>query len=176
LASSTISFDQLAEQCQGEGLNPANAIRIAAELARSFGVHDDEVAIFQLESNQLKFIYPAKLANVGMIPLSHSSSVAARTANTRRAEIINNFAQQRHASVFEAVPIDSKTRGEHKPERSAMVIQKMMSVPVVGSTEVLGVIQLSRKGASQKSSGADFYPADLQKLVSAAAMLAKCFK
>jgi hypothetical protein len=74
------------------------------------------------------------------------------------------------------VPIDSKTRGEHKPERSAMVIQKMMSVPVVGSDGVLGVIQLSRKGASPKSSGADFQPSDLQRLLAAAAMLAKCFK
>lgn len=176
MASSTISFDQLAEQCQGEGLNAANAIRIAAELARSFGIHDDEVAIFQIESNQLKFMYPAKLASVGMIPLNHSSSVAARTANTRRAEIINNFAQHRHASVFEAVPIDSKTRGERKPERSAMVIQKMMSVPVVGPGGVLGVIQLSRKGDSPRSAGPDFQPPDLQKLVGAAAMLAKCFK
>jgi hypothetical protein len=134
------------------------------------------VAIFQIESNQLKFIYPAKLANVGMIPLNHSSSVAARTANTRRAEIINNFAQHRHASVFEAVPIDSKTRGEQKPERSAMVIQKVMSVPVVGPAGVLGVIQLSRKGASAKGAGPDFQPTDLQRLVGAAAMLAKCFK
>ena len=176
MASSTVSFDQLAEQCQEEGLNATNVLRIATDLARSFGVHDDEVAILQIETNQLKFLHPAKLANVGMIPLSHSSSVAARTANTRRAEVINNFAQQRHASVFEAVPIDSKTRGENKPERNAMVIQKMMSVPVAGPAGVLGVIQLSRKGSSPKTAGPDFQQSDLQRLVAAAALLAKCFK
>jgi hypothetical protein len=82
----------------------------------------------------------------------------------------------RHASVFESVPVDSKSRGAHKPDKSAMVIQKMMSVPVVSPSGVVGVIQISRKGITQKSAGADFQPGDLQRLASAANALAKCFK
>jgi hypothetical protein len=109
-----------------------------------------------------------------MIPLN-SNAVAARTANTKRPEIINNFSQMRPASVFESIPVDSKTR-TRKPERGAMVIQKMMTVPAAGPGGVVGVIQLSRKGATQLSAGPDFQPGDLHKLLAAANVLAKCFK
>lgn len=179
MASPTLPLNQLAEECQAAGLTKENAARIAGELSRSFGVHDDEVAIFKLENAQLRFMYPPSLSNVGMIPLNHSSSVAARTANTKRPEAINNFPQMRHASVFEAVPVDSRTRSQQpdqKPQKIAMVIQKMMSVPVIGPSGVLGVIQLSRKGSSPQAAGADFQSTDLQRLFAAANVLAKCFK
>jgi hypothetical protein len=166
---------KLADLCQTEGMNQANGAKVAAELAKTFAVHDDEVAIFQLEKGQLKFVYPTRLSNVGMIPLNHSSSVASRTANTKRPEIVNNFAQTRHASVFEAVPLESKTRTQ-KPEPGGSLIQKMMSVPVMTVAGVVGVIQVSRKGATPQAAGPDFQPADLQKLVMAAGALAKCFK
>jgi hypothetical protein len=179
LASSALPFNQIAEQCQAAGLTPENAAKIAVELSRSFGVHDDEVAIFKLEQSHLKFVYPPSLTNVGMIPLNHSSSVAARTANSKRPEIINNLPQMRHASVFESVPVDSTTRSkkpDQKPEKVAMAIQKMMSIPVVGAAGVVGVIQISRKGRSPHAAGADFQPPDLQRLIAAANALAKCFK
>jgi hypothetical protein len=136
------------------------------------------VAIFKLEQSQLRFMYPPSLSKVGVIPLNHTSSVAARTANTKRPEALNNFAQMRHASVFESVPVDSKTRSkpDQKPEKIAMAIQKMMSVPVVGPSGVLGVIQVSRKGTSPHAAGPDFQQMDLQRLVAAANALAKCFK
>jgi hypothetical protein len=175
LASSTLPFSQLADQCQATGLTPENIARIAGELSRSFGVHDDEVAILKLEQNQLRFIYPPQLSNVGMIPLSHSHSLAARTANTKRPEVVNNFAQMRHAIVFESVPVESKTR-TGKSERNAMVVQKVMSVPVIGPAGVVGVIQISRKGSTPKASGADFYPSELSRLTAAAPALAKCFR
>lgn len=177
MASSALPFAQLADQCQSEGLSPENAAKIAHELSRSFGVHDDEVALFKLERGQLRFIYPPSLTNVGMIPLSHATSLAARTANTKRPEIINNFSQTRHAGIFESVPVDSKTRsGGTKSEKVAIVIQKMMSVPVTGPAGVVGVIQISRKGTSPKAAGPDFHPRDLERLLSAAGALAKCFK
>ena len=177
MTSSASSLNQLAEQCQTDGLSTQNAAKIAHELSQIFGVHDDEVAIFKLQQAQLRFIYPPSLSNVGAIPLSHANSVAARTANTKRPEILNNFAQMRHANVFEAVPVDSKTRtGGQKVEKVALTIQKVISVPVVGPAGVLGVIQISRKGASPKAAGPDFQPADLQKLVHGAGVLAKCFK
>ena len=175
MASSTLPFSQLADQCQATGLTPENTAKIAKELSRSFGVHDDEVAILKLEKNQLKFIYPPQLSSVGMIPLSHSHSLAARTASTKRPEAINNFPQVRHASVFESVPVESKTRAPGKSERNAMVIQKVMSVPVIGSAGVVGVIQISRKGSTSKAAGADFYPSELSRLAAAVSALAKCF-
>jgi len=174
LASSALPLNQLAEQCEAAGLTPENVSKIAAELSRTFGVHDDEVALFKIEQAQLRFMHPTKLSAVGMIPLT-STSVSARTANSKRPEIINNFSQTRHSTVFESIPIDSKTRTK-KPEKNAMVIQKMMTVPVIGPGGVVGVIQLSRKGATQQSAGPDFQPIDLQKLLAAANALAKCFK
>jgi hypothetical protein len=166
LSSPTLPFNQLAEQCQTAGWTAENVARIAAESSRSFRVHDDEVAIF--------FLYPANLSPVGMLPLN-GSSIAGRTATSKRPEIINNLPRMRHASIFEAVPLDSKTR-PRKPDKNATVIQKMMSVPVVGPAGVLGVVQIRRKGSTQQSSGPDFQPADLQRLIAAANVLAKCFK
>ncbi len=177
MASSTLPFAQLADQCQAEGLSSGNAARIAHELSRSFGVHDDEVALFKLEKGHLRFVYPPSLSNVGAIPLSHATSLAARTANTKRPEIMNNFSQTRHASIFESVPVDSKTRsGGTKSEKVAIIIQKVMSAPVMGESGVVGVIQISRKGTNPKAAGPDFQPSDLQRLLSAAGALAKCFK
>jgi len=175
LASSTLPFSQLADQCQATGLTPENTAKIAGEFSRCFGVHDDEVAILKLERNQLRFVYPPQLSNVGMIPLNHGHSLAAKTANTKRPEAINNFAQMRHASVFESVPVESKTR-TGKPERNAMVVQKVMSAPVIGPAGVVGVIQLSRKGSTPKAAGADFFASELSRLAAAASALAKCFK
>ena len=175
MAASTLPFNQQNDQCQASGLTTENTAKIAGQLSRSFGVHDDEVAILKLEQNQLKFIYPLQLENVGMIPLSHGHSLAARTDNTKRPEIINNFAQMQHASVFESVPVESKTR-TGKSERNAMPVQKVMSAPVIAVAGVVGVIQISRKGSTPKAAGADFFPSELSRLSAAASALAKCFK
>ena len=181
MATPVMAFAQLASEIEKEGLNHKNGERIAGELAKAFGVKDDEVAILRLDKSTLSFVYPAKLSAVGSIPVNTSTSLAARTANTKRAEILNNFAQSKHASVFEAVELGAakpKVPGQHaNPDDKLMhVIQKMMSVPVMGTAGVAGVIQISRKGKTAPDAGADFTPPDLQKLVTIAASLAKCFK
>ncbi len=178
MAASVLAFTQLANDCEKEGLTPKNGEKIGAEMSKSFGVNADEVGILRVDKQSLVFVYPTKLHNVGTIPLNTASSVAARTATTKRAEIINNFAQAKHASVFEAVELGSRPKpapGE-KVDKHSHVIQKLMSVPVLGPAGVLGVIQVCRKGYSAPASGADFTPADLQKLVTAASALTKCFK
>jgi len=180
MATPVIAFAQLANEIEKDGLNPKNGERVAAEIAKAFGVKEDEVGILRLEKQMLSFVFPARLATVGSIPVNTSTSVAARTANTKRAEIINNFAQSKHASVFEAVELAGKPKiaGQHPhpEEKLAHVIQKLMSVPVMGPAGVVGVIEVSRKGKSAPEAGADFSPPDLQKLVTIAASLAKCFK
>ena len=177
MATPVLAIAQLANECEADGLTPKNAERIGAELAKLFSVQTSEVGILRLEKQNLVFAYPVKLHNVGTIPLNTTGSVAARTATSRRAEVINNFAQTKHTSVFEAVSLESKpkTFGE-KTDHSLTQIQKLMSAPVVGPSSVLGVIQISRKGASAPVAGADFSAPDLQKLVAVAAALAKCFK
>jgi hypothetical protein len=174
--ASAVPLHQLASDCVNDGLTSENCLKIVAEVAKNLGVFDDEVAILRVVNKAyLTFVYPEKLAQVGIIPLNNSSAVAARTVLTRRAEVLNNFAQIKHASIFEAVPVASKTRGAD-PTKSGNVIQKLMTVPVSNASGVLGVIQVSRKGMSPQAAGRDFTASDLQKLISMAAVLAKCFK
>jgi hypothetical protein len=177
MATAALPFAQIANDCEAEGLSPRNAERIGRELAKVFNVRDDEVGILRIQKQNLVFCYPSKLHNVGSIPLNTSTSVAVRTANSRRAEVINNFAQIKHTSIFEAVQLSGS--GEQLSptgDKHVHVIQKLMSAPVVSATGTLGVIQVSRKGSAAPSSGPDFTPADLQKLVAAASSLAKCFR
>lgn len=178
MATPVLAFATIANECEAEGLSPKNGERIGQELAKIFSVHPEEVAILRVAGQNLSFVYPARLSYVGSIPLNTANSVAARSANTKRAEVINNFAQTKHASVFEAVDLGDKPKvpAGAKMEKHMHVIQKLMSVPVVGATGVVGVIQVSRKGESAPAAGPDFAPADLQKLVGIAGALAKCFK
>ncbi|MBZ5628340.1 MAG: hypothetical protein LAO06_05680 [Acidobacteriia bacterium] len=177
MATPALSFAQLASQCESEGLSPNNAEKIGHELAKTFGVKQDEVGILRIEDRNLVFCYPVRLHNVGTIPLNTSTSVAVRTANSRRAEVINNFAQVKHTTVFEAVELSEQAAaGGERSDHHVHVIQKLMSAPVVGQSGTLGVIQVSRKGTAAPSSGPDFTPADLQKLVACATALLKCFK
>jgi len=134
--------------------------RICAELARLFGVRCTEVGILRLEGELLKFLYPAELRSAGCIPIS-SSATAARTAVTKRAELYNNFAHVPHRTVFESVKLKDP---ELKIDEYAK-IQKLMSAPILGGQdEVLGVIQVSRKGGSPGAAGLDFTGQDLQEL------------
>ncbi len=175
-----IAFKQLADELQKEGLTPKNAARAAAEIAKTLNVRDHEVGILRFEKQVLQFIYPLKLATAGVIPVNTSIAVAARVATSKKPEIINNLAQTKHASVFESIAFDGKAKviGQQvDPEiKLAGVIQKMVTVPVLGPAGVVGVIQVSRKGKTAPEAGADFTPADLQKLVTIAASLARCFK
>lgn len=177
MATPVLAFSQLATECEKEGLSHKNAERIAMELAKQFSVNPDEVGILRLEKQNLIFVYPNKLGTVGSIPLNTSGAVAARTANTKRAEVINSFAQTKHISVFEAVELSGKPKPVGAPaDKSAHVIQKLISAPVVGPEGTLGVVEICRKGTSGPSAGPDFTPMDLQKLVAACGALVKCFK
>ncbi len=180
MSTPAITFKQLADELQKEGLTPKNAIRAAGEIAKTLNVKDHEVGILRLEKQMLHFIHPAKLATVGAIPVNTSIAVAARVVTTKKPEIINNLAQTKHASVFEAVELQKKPKvvGQQADpeEKLSHVIQKMMSVPIVGPAGIVGVIEVSRKGKSAPEAGPDFTASDLQKLMTIAASLARCFK
>ncbi len=97
---------------------------VIGRVAKLFGVKEDEVAIMELapSGRTLRFVMPEKLRQVGSIPLSSNTALAARTARERRSDIINNFSAARHASVFEGVPL-----GRNPDE----AIQKIMSAPIL---------------------------------------------
>lgn len=166
---------QIVAACAAEGLTPQNGEKIAAALAAEFKVHPDEIGVLRVEPDSMVFVHPAKLQNAGRIPLNSSSSMAVRTLNTRRPEIMNNFTRTKHTTFFEMVDIGAR-QGGPKMGREYQVIQKMMTAPVIAAEKVVGVIQISRKGPTLIGAGPDFVSADLQKLVGLAAALAACFR
>lgn len=139
---------------------------IGERIAKHLGVKADEVAILGVSQRwrHLHFLVPQALKNVGFIPLTSNSALAARTARESRPEINNNFTTMRHASVFEGVRT-ATTSGE--------AIQKIMSAPILCDGKVVGVIQISRKGLNALDAGADFTADDLSKTLALCLPLGK---
>jgi GAF domain-containing protein len=149
----------------GEGVTPLD---VSMVLAKVFRVQYAEVALLKLEGGLLKFIFPEHLRTTGAIPIS-SKAIAAHTALSKKAEIFNNFARVKHASIFETIKpagIDDDMVAPPEP------IQKLMSVPILdGQSNVLGVLQISRKGLDPRFTQ-DFSREDLHDLELAAGVIA----
>jgi len=153
---------------EGEPLRISLAT-VAEKIARNLGVKNEEVAILAVSARwrHLHFLVPEALKNVGFIPLSSNSALAARTARDSRPEIENNFANARHAAVFEGVKIGNE---------AAEAIQKMISAPILLDGKVIGVIQVSRKGATPHSAGPDFTATDLGNILALCKPLGKLLR
>jgi transcriptional regulator with GAF, ATPase, and Fis domain len=149
---------------------PLAVERVIELIRKQFAVHSHEVAILVTMPDErfLRFVVPENLQSVGRIPLTSTGAVAARTVREKRAELINHFAVVPHSSVFEAVPIAEDARG--------VAIQKLMSVPIMLDKKVVGVIQVSRKGATAAEAGPDFVPQQLRELKTVADTLAPCIR
>ena len=153
----------------GAVLGPGvSAMDLCMVLAKIFRVQYTEVALLRLEGGLVRFIFPDHLRTSGAIPLS-SKAVAAHTALSKKAEIFNNFARVKHASIFETIKPDANESDEPAPPAP---IQKLMSVPIMDqASSVVGVIQISRKGLDSKYAQ-DFSREDLHDLELAAGLLA----
>ena len=160
-------MERIANALGTEGAGgPAVSLSVVAEkIAKNLGVKHDEVAILAVSNRwrHLHFLVPEALKNVGFVPLSSNSALAARTARESRPEIENNFAATRHATVFESVKVAD----------AAGAIQKMISAPILLEGKVIGVIQVSRKGANPHSAGPDFTAGDLGRILALCKPLGK---
>jgi hypothetical protein len=160
-------LEKLANSMNSGGEKSEASLASVAELiAKSFGVKPEEVAILGVSTRwkHLHFLVPESLKNVGFIPLSSNSALAARTVRDKRPEIMNKFADVRHASVFEGVK---------SPNITGEAIQKIVSAPILSGGKVIGVMQISRKGSSAKSAGPDFSNEDMGKVVALCTPLGK---
>jgi hypothetical protein len=139
---------------------------VAERISKALGVKPDEVAILavSLKWRHLHFLVPQALKSVGFIPLSSPSALAARTARENRVEVDNRFHETRHASVFEGVKNDTLT---------AEAIQKIVSAPIIVGDKVVGVLQISRKGATSTGAGPDFGQDDVTKITALCRPLGK---
>ena len=150
--------------------NPSSE-RACLKLAQILHVRRGEIALMRLEKGSLRFIYPVELRSAGVLPLS-GSAVAARTAATKTPLLSNSFMRVKHVSLFEAVKLSGS--GEEDRSMEQMPIQKIMSVPVAAAGgNVVGVVQVSRKGLDASVSGPDFTAEDLKTLEKAAEVLAR---
>ena len=139
---------------------------IAEKIAKIIGVRNEEIAILGVSTRwkHLHFLVPEALKNVGFIPLSSTSALAPKTVRESRPEIDNNFSAARHAVVFENI----KLSGE-----SLDPIQKIISAPILFDGKVVGVIQVSRKGATPAAAGPDFTAEQLGNLLALCKPLGK---
>jgi GAF domain-containing protein len=145
--------------------------RACAKVAQILHVRRNEIALMRVEKRSLRFIYPVELRSAGELPLT-GSAVAARTAATRISLLSNTFMRVKHVSLFEAVRLTAEEEEDKSMEQ--MPIQKIMSVPVVGAGgNVLGVVQVSRKGLDASLAGPDFSNDDLKFLEKGASILAR---
>ena len=160
MASSLLSeLERLASALESDESSIADVSlpALAEKIAKDLRVKADEVAILGVSNRwrHLHFLVPYALKNVGFIPLTSNSALAARTVRENKPEVNNNFTAMRHASVFEGVRATTTT-GES--------IQKIISAPIVNEGKVVGVMQVSRKGENAASAGPDFTVADLGKV------------
>ena len=141
--------------------------RLAAQISNGFKARKEEVAILRLSADAkvLSFIFPIKLSYIGAIPISTTHSLAAKTIREKRGEFVNNFANYKHPTVFEAVDLSD--------DEKAVPIQKIMSSPMIVDGKVVGVIQISRKARPGEPVGPDFTHADLAQLASVGSVLGK---
>ena len=161
-------LERLAQALESD-TTPSTEIPLAAmaeKIAKSLGVRADEVAILGVSTRwrHLHFLVPQALKNVGFIPLTSNSALAARTVRDSRPEINNNFSAVRHATVFEGVKA-ATTSGES--------IQKIISAPILCDSKVVGVMQVSRKGTTAMEAGADFTAEDMAKVLTLCRPLGK---
>jgi len=161
MSTSLVSeLERIASAVEADAANAADVslAAVAEKIAKELRVKMDEVAILGVSTRwrHLHFMVPAALKNVGFIPLTSKSALAARTARESRPEINNDFSAVRHATVFEGVKA-ATTSGES--------IQKIMSAPILNEEKVVGVIQISRKGDSPATAGPDFTSDDLGKVL-----------
>ena len=152
----------------GSVLGPGvSAMDLCMVLAKIFRVQYTEVALLRLEGGLLRFVFPEYLRTTGAIPLN-GKAVAAHTALGKKAEIFNNFARVKHASIFETI----KPGAEDQEQAPPAPIQKLMSVPIMDrDAVVVGVIQISRKALDSKFAQ-DFSREDLHDLELVAGLLA----
>ena len=147
-------LQRLADALESDGTAAEVSLPAVAEkIAKELGVKTDEVAILAVSNRwkHLHFLVPQVLKNVGFIPLTSNSALAARTARESRPEINNSFSAVRHASVFEGV----------KAATTRESIQKIISAPIFFEGKVVGVMQISRKGGNLASAGPDFTQEEL---------------
>jgi len=141
---------------------------VVATLMKTFCLKPDEIAVLILSEDRdmLRFAYPPELAAGGSnaFPVRFPS-VAGRVVASGESLLSNQVQQEPHLAFYERVPVQGV---------APTAIQKLLAVPLRGpASEVLGVLEISRRGQTPGEAGPDFGPEErqqLERLVAAAAL------
>ena len=133
-------------------------------LCSIYGVERNEVAVFALDPGKdaFRFLWPAEMRRSGSTPFSADRSLLAATARERQGKVNNSFASTPHLFVFESF-------GREK----AAPIQRIMSAPMLKGEELVGVIQVCRKGGDADAALKNFTEPELKALCTLANVVAK---
>jgi hypothetical protein len=129
---------------------------VASGAAAEFGRQLDEIGILIVGSDQkyLRFAAPRQLCDLGTIPTTKRDSIAVSVYTKKTGEANNNVPLAKRVAFFESVKVGVK----------AQPIMKMVTVPILSEGQVIGVAQVSKKGATLAAAGSDFNAADVQKI------------
>lgn len=133
-------------------------------ICRIFAVDKNEVAVFTYQGDQdsFSFVWPPDMRNCGSIPFTADRSLLAVTARERRGRINNSFASTPHLFVFESFG----------REKSAP-IQRIMSAPMLKDEQLMGVLQVCRKGLEASAALKSFTEPELKALCAIANVIAR---
>jgi GAF domain-containing protein len=134
---------------------------VALHLADFLEVTPGDVGIFTYDAarHRLVLVWPPGLRVAGDIPIDSPNALVAVTARERRTYRENDFSTVKHPQFFEHV-------------LPGGTVQKIVSVPVLAGEELLGVLQVCRKGCDRRAVGPDFTPDDSTAVEKVAALLA----
>lgn len=132
---------------------------VADFVIKNTGVQEDCVAILILKDagKILRFAYPLELykGQSNSFPISRSN-IAGQVVLSERGNIENNLTRVPHFGIYEKAKVKGK---------APRAIQKMVTAPLITPDKnILGVIQISKRGETLQEAGPDFAPADLGKL------------
>ena len=133
-------------------------------LCSIFGVQRHEVALFALDTrmDSFSFVWPTEMRKSGSIPLSADRSLLVITARERQGKVNNSFASTPHLFVFESF-------GKEKTGP----IQRIMSAPMLKGEELVGVLQVCRKGMDADAGLKNFSETELKALCGIANVIAR---
>jgi hypothetical protein len=144
---------------------------VAEFIIKNMGVQEDGVAVLLLKDagKVLRFAYPLELykGQSNFFPVNRNN-IAGQVVLSERGNIENNLPRVPHFGIYEQAKVKGK---------SPRPIQKMITAPLIlPDKNIIGVIQVSKKGQTLPEAGPDFAPADLGKLTQICQIVAPFLK
>ncbi len=132
---------------------------LADFICQRMGICAECVAILLLKDagKVLRFAHPPELykGQSNFFPVNRNN-IAGQVVLSERGNIENNLTRVPHFGIYEQAKVKGKAP---KP------IQKMVTAPLITPDKnILGAIQISKRGQTPQEAGPDFAPADLGKL------------